>query len=262
MAVPPQSEEMLYMAHPVVRVVKGHLPLLEWQGSQANTVRALIIGEPARGLVTECQYGDVRCCPEGRVSRPPHVQCEVEQIEEVFQKAGFHPHAVHSRPKGNSRSAWPLLLTRETWDVIHFAGHGLTWHENARSCQCLLVSEGGGVLRAPVARAMGSNELGSLLSGGSVYGLIFFSCCESGSGPLCLEVARRRQGEVIGFLYDVECQSARQIAVAFYSELAALKWRGEGLVARAMWAVRLQFQVGTVEEQRAVQGCCVWIGGV
>ncbi len=258
----PLIERRLGVTHPTVRLVHGAVVRQRWHPPIGRGLRVLLIGANPRGQAT---------CPRGlqctRVRGLRHVTKEIEVIERILlgvdaQKRGLLQHVETIVGKNATREVVRARIASQTWDVIHYAGHGAKCRRPGEPRGCLYFSKDHKRFWARNARpnAVPIEWCLSVLATQAPESLVYLSCCHSGDNGLLRLLAAGKPCEVVGYQFGVDDRAACKMAECFYSELL------QGIIANrpdvdsAMLLARQAIAAGNEKEWLAGALSSLWIG--
>jgi len=236
----PHSGQHLCHLHPVFRYVRGVARRHKWRPPNRG-LRVLLIGSNVGG-VFECPNGQ-RLCGQAELPELEKAEREISDVAKVFRQ--HKPSGLVSKVEslvGGSHICDVVaerLSSSDEWDIIHFAGHGL-------SCPLLTGGRQAGCLFLRKSRLLGKTAVpipasywAPNLIKHSPHALTFFSCCRSADNGLARSLAAGKPSEAIGYQYSAYDLPANRLAVAFYAELLRAMSQGRCDVGKAMLEARL-----------------------
>jgi CHAT domain len=258
-ALLPPTGRMLCMAHSTYRIVKGLQQRRTWSMPRNRGLKVLLFASDASGTIVDCAHQD-KCCCSHELPKIRWASIETDRIASIFnsQKTLIIEKIEHVRGAAATVDTLYSLLS-EPWDIIHFAGHGVSWSSQERRCSCLLLREASSMqsLFKNVAKAVKTDFWLNIFTRKSPEAFVYFSSCEGLTGGLCQDVARQKSCEVIGYQAKIDDEAACEMAVSFYSELIRLFEMGEADVGQALLNARINLLARDHRHRAVARQCTI-----
>ena len=256
---------LLSHSHPAARMARRRQDNRPWRPPPGRPLRVLLIGADTAGEIQTCRYNDRACVPAAGLAKLKHTGAEVDRLQDFFLSGGLCPvdrDSLTSLSGLNATYDKIAAALQKEWDIIHFAGHGVSCRRDETRSSCLLLSVPGPTpsTDVPQPKAVHKEFWIENLCSRSPNALIYLSCCHAADGYLCHDIALGRGSQVIGFLHTVGDEAATHIADAFYRALLSKDSPSYCDVSATMYRCRL----AAIEERQdirlAAQLCTVYVG--